>query len=317
MKQSQLDQIRKYTRIVADTGDFESMKAYHPQDATTNPSLVLKALQLPQYAAFFKKSLEAHKHKALSDPHVQEAIMDELLVSLGCQILQIVPGRVSTEVDASLSFNTQASLAKARSLIALYEKKGIARQRVLIKLATTWEGVQAARILEEEGIHCNMTLVFGLGQAIASAQAGATLISPFVGRILDWYKKSTGKDYTADNDPGVASVTTIYNYFKYFGYTTEVMGASFRNVGQILGLVGSDLLTISPQLLEELSTSTDPVVPKLSLAHAKAQPIQEIRVDEARFRWMLNEEAMATEKLSEGIRVFHQDAEKLRSLIAG
>lgn len=312
---SQLDQIKQYTRVVADTGDFEAMKAYSPEDATTNPSLLLKAVQMPQYAELFKKVLGAHQNNDLSRAATQEAVIDELLVTFGCKILEIVPGRVSTEVDARLSFDTKASIQKAHHFIALYEKQGIARERILIKLASTWEGIQAAKVLEKEGIHCNMTLLFSLTQAVACAEAGATLISPFVGRILDWYKKSTGKNYEGAQDPGVQSVTAIYNYFKHFGHKTEVMGASFRNKGEILELAGCDLLTISPQLLEELAQSTDPVEHKLSVEHAKAQSLEPIPVDEKQFRWMLNEEAMATEKLSEGIRVFHQDTEKLRALI--
>lgn len=313
---SQLDQIKSYTRVVADTGDFKAIEAYSPQDATTNPSLLFKAVQMPAYAELFQKALEAHRQHDLKSPKTQEAVIDELLVSFGHEILKIVPGRVSTEVHAYLSFDTRSSIEKARHFISLYAKRGIPRERILIKLAATWEGIQAAQVLEEEGIHCNMTLLFSMAQAVACAEVGATLISPFVGRILDWHKKSTGKDYVGAQDPGVVSVTAIYNYFKHFGHKTEVMGASFRNKGEILELAGCDLLTISPNLLEELAQCTDTVERKLSVEHARSQKLERLPYDEKSFRWMLNQDAMATEKLSEGIRVFYQDTQKLEQLIA-
>lgn len=308
-KPSQLDQLKQYTTVVADTGDFESMQAYKPQDATTNPSLIYKAVQQEKYAVLLEKVLRDNPDLAVAD------VIDHLLVAFGGEILKIVPGRVSTEVDARLSFDAAASAAKAREIIRLYEKQGIDRQRILIKLASTWEGIQAASELRNEGIHCNMTLLFSLPQAIACAEIKAQLISPFVGRILDWHKASTGKDYTGADDPGVQSVNTIYAYYKKFGYATEVMGASFRNVGEILELAGCDLLTISPDLLSELSKSTDALERKLSPERAAKDPIERIEMDEKTFRWMLNEDAMATEKLADGIRRFAADIVSLEAMI--
>ncbi|PLP97305.1 transaldolase [Cupriavidus pauculus] len=311
-----LEQLKQFTTVVADTGDFQLMKQYTPQDATTNPSLILKAVQKPEYRPLLEQATRDHHGSAGVD-----AVMDQLLIAFGCEILAIVPGRVSTEVDARLSFDTQATVDKARHLIGLYEQRGVARERVLIKIASTWEGIQAAAVLQREGIRCNMTLLFSLVQAVACAEAGAQLISPFVGRILDWFKKQAGDKWDADanagdNDPGVRSVRQIYDYYKKFGYDTEVMGASFRGTGQILALAGSDLLTISPELLEQLAGGQATVERKLSVEQAQAGNIARIAADEAAFRWQLNEDAMATEKLSEGIRLFAADAVKLEKLVA-
>ena len=311
-----LEQLKQFTTVVADTGDFQLMKQYTPQDATTNPSLILKAVQKPEYRPLLEQATRDH-HGAAG----VEAVMDQLLIAFGCEILAIVPGRVSTEVDARLSFDTQATVNKARHLIDLYEQRGVARERVLIKIASTWEGIKAAEILQRDGIRCNMTLLFSLVQAVACAEAGAQLISPFVGRILDWYKKQAGDKWDADanagdNDPGVRSVRQIYDYYKKFGYPTEVMGASFRGTSQILALAGSDLLTISPDLLEQLAASNATVERKLSVEQAQAGNIARIAADEAAFRWQLNEDAMGTEKLSEGIRLFAADAVKLEKLVA-
>ncbi|MBL9114455.1 MAG: transaldolase [Verrucomicrobiaceae bacterium] len=312
---TQLDQLKQHTVVVADTGDFESMKAYKPQDATTNPSLILAAAQKPEYRSLVDKAVADLKGGSLSGAGLVDAVMDRILVNFGQEILKIVPGRVSTEVDARLSFDRDGTLAKARQIIALYEGAGTSRDRILIKIASTWEGIKAAEVLEKEGIHCNLTLLFSLAQAVACAEGGIKLISPFVGRILDWYKKSTGKDYTAVEDPGVQSVTAIYNYYKQFGYGTEVMGASFRNKGEIVELAGCDLLTISPALLGELQASTDALVPKLNVADAKAAKLERLTLDEKAFRWMLNEDAMATEKTAEGIRKFGEDIVKLEKLV--
>ena len=311
-----LDQIKKVTQVVADTGDFQSIHDYQPQDATTNPSLILKALQKDDYKPLFERTVEtvAKQSSAAGADLVDEGV-DHVLVAFGSEILKIVPGRVSTEVDARLSFDTGASVAKARQLIRLYEERGIDRERVLIKLATTWEGVEAARQLEAEGIHCNMTLLFSMAQAVACAEAGAKLISPFVGRILDWYKANTNKTYTAENDPGVESVRAIYHYYKKFGYKTEIMGASFRNVGEIIELAGCDLLTISPGLLKELSEMNDPAPRKLDPEAADHAALERVTLNEAEFRWMLNEDRMATEKLSDGIRIFYNDMVKVREMI--
>jgi transaldolase len=308
---SALDQLKALTTVVADTGDFNSMRAYKPQDATTNPSLILKAVQKPEYQTLLAEVLEKHKGKSVVE------ITDHLLVRFGTEILQVVPGRVSTEVDARLSFDTQATIAKAHHLIDLYAAQGIDKKRILIKIASTWEGIRAAEKLEAQGIHCNLTLLFSFGQAVACADAGVTLISPFVGRIYDWYKAKTGTDYVGEDDPGVKSVARIYAYFKKYGYPTEIMGASFRNTGQILSLAGCDLLTISPDLLGALAQSTDAVPAKLSTAAAKASIIDRVRFDEKGFRFELNEDAMATDKLSEGIRAFIADSQKLDKLIAG
>jgi transaldolase len=312
---NQLDQLKQHTTVVADTGDFEAMKAYKPQDATTNPSLILQASQKDEYKSLVEKAVADSKASSLSGPALLGAVMDRLVVAFGLEILKIVPGRVSTEVDARLSFDTQANIDKARHLIGMYEKAGISRERILIKIASTWEGIKAAEVLQKEGINCNLTLLFSLAQAVACAEGGIKLISPFVGRILDWHKKSTGKDYTGAEDPGVQSVTQIYNYYKHFGYTTEVMGASFRNKGEITELTGCDLLTISPGLLGELQAATDPIEPKLNAANAKSLKIDRIGSDEKTFRWLLNEDTMATEKTSEGIRNFAKDIVKLETLV--
>ena len=261
---SQLDSLKEFTTVVADTGDFASMQEYQPQDATTNPSLILQAASKPEYKSIVEKAVAEHRESGLSGDALIEAIMDRVLILFGLEILKIVPGRVSTEVDARLSFDTDGTIAKAKELIAAYEKEGISKDRILIKIASTWEGIKAAEELEKEGIHCNLTLLFAFAQAVACAEAGVQLISPFVGRIYDWFKKETGEDYAGDNDPGVLSVSKIYNYYKKFGYKTEVMGASFRNVGQITSLAGCDLLTISPGLLEELQNSDGPLEQKLN-----------------------------------------------------
>ena len=310
---SVLEQLKQHTIVVADTGDFQSMQEYEPRDATTNPSLILKAASQESYAALVDEVVANAKAESVSDV---DELMDRLLVRFGIEILAIVPGRVSTEVDARLSFDIEGSLAKARKLIGMYESAGLSRERVLIKLATTWEGVEASRILEQEGIHCNMTLLFSLVQAVACAEAGSRLISPFVGRILDWHKAATGKDFHGADDPGVQSVTTIYNYYKKFGHPTEVMGASFRNSGEIRELVGCDLLTISPGLLEEMQNDYQEVSVKLTEEQAASSSIEKMEIDEKSFRFLLNEDAMATEKLAEGIRRFAADVCKLEDLLA-
>lgn len=315
-KVSQLDQLKKFTRVVADTGDFESMRAYRPQDATTNPSLILAATQKPEYGYLLDKAIADLKDSPLTGAAKIEATIDHLLVLFGLEILKIVPGRVSTETDARLSFNREGSINKGRQLVGLYEKNGISRERVLIKIASTWEGIKAAEELRKESINCNLTLLFSFPQAVACAEAGVRLISPFVGRIYDWYKANTGKDYKGADDPGVQSVTRIYNYFKKFGYETEVMGASFRNTGQIIYLAGSDLLTISPNLLEELSKSFEPITRVLSPETAKASDAQKISLDEKTFRFDFNEDPMAVDKTAEGIRKFSADIVKLEKLIA-
>jgi transaldolase len=315
-KVSQLDQLKKFTRVVADTGDFESMRAYQPQDATTNPSLILAATQKTEYGYLLDKAIADLKDSALSSSAKVEAIIDHLLVLFGSEILKIVPGRVSTETDARLSFNREGSINKGRQLIALYEQRGIPRERVLIKIASTWEGIKAAEQLRKESINCNLTLLFSFPQAIACAEAGVRLISPFVGRIYDWYKANTGKDYKGADDPGVISVTRIYNYYKKFGHETEVMGASFRNTGQIVHLAGCDLLTISPNLLEELSKSYDPIERKLSPEIAKSFQADKVSFDEKTFRFDFNEDPMAVDKTAEGIRKFSADIVKLEKLIS-
>jgi transaldolase len=312
---SQLDRLKNFTKVVADTGDFATLKEFTPQDATTNPSLILKAAQMPGYKSLVDKAIGDSKKKSLSGEALLKAIMDDLLILFGTEILKIVPGRVSTETDAELSFDTEALLAKAKHFIALYKENGVPRERILIKIATTWEGIRAAAALQKEGINCNMTLLFSLPQAVACAEANAKLISPFVGRILDWYKKSTGKDFAPSEDPGVVSVKEIYAYYKKFGYQTEVMGASFRNKDEIIELAGCDLLTISPNLLGELKSSTESFERKLSPEMAKDSKIERLSLDEKKFRWVLNEDAMATEKLAEGIRVFNADATKLKKYI--
>lgn len=313
---SQLDQLKAFTKVVADTGDFASLKEFAPLDATTNPSLILKAALMPEYKFLVEKAIADNKSASLSRSALLANIQDHLLVLFGVEILKIVPGRVSTETDANLSFDTAALVDKAHKFIDLYAKHGIPRERILIKIATTWEGIRAAEILQKEGINCNLTLLFSLVQAVACAQAGVKLISPFVGRILDWHKAKTGKDFPAAEDPGVVSVQTIYAYYKKFSHATEVMGASFRNVGEILELAGCDLLTISPNLLAELKKSSAPIARKLSPQTAAANPIQRLDLDEKKFRWLFNEDAMATEKTAEGIRNFHADALKLEKYLA-
>jgi len=309
----QLSGLKAHSLVVADTGDFESIKTYQPRDATTNPSLLLKAAAMPEYSELVERTLDGVR----KDGGDIDAALDRLAVAFGCEILEIVPGRVSTEVDARLSFDTAATVAKAKQLIGLYEAAGVDRERILIKIASTWEGIEAARQLREDDIRCNLTLLFSFAQAVACANAKVQLISPFVGRILDWYKKSTGRDgYPAAEDPGVLSVTRIYEYYKKFGHKTEVMGASFRNTGEILQLAGCDLLTISPGLLEELRTTEGDVPVQLTTACAEASDHEPLRLDEATFRWMMNEDAMATEKLSEGIRAFAADTRKLEQLVA-
>lgn len=314
---SKLDQLKQMTTIVIDTGDIEAIKKHTPQDATTNPSLILAAVQKPQYEHLVKDAVSFGQSKGRSPEEKRKIMMDKLFVNFGIEILKLVPGRVSTEVDARLSFNVPGSIDKARTLIELYQAAGIPRERILIKLASTWEGALAARELEKEGIHCNMTLMFSLAQAIACAEAKATLISPFVGRILDWYKKNEGvAGYAPAEDPGVKSVTQIYNYYKKFEYKTQVMGASFRNAEEITELAGCDLLTIAPALLDELKNEEGSVPRKLDPTIAKQQKLTKIDINESSFRWMLNEDAMATEKLAEGIRKFAEDAAKLESQIA-
>jgi transaldolase len=310
---SLLDSLRRYTIIVADTGDIEAIAEYRPQDATTNPSLLLKAAQQERYRPLVEAALKAADRVGGDGAVRTEAFMDNLTVVFGSEILKIVPGRVSTEVDARLSFDTEGSLQKARHLIDLYEKNGVNRERILIKLASTWEGIRAAEQLERDGIHCNLTLLFSFAQAVACAEARVTLISPFVGRIYDWYKKQRGSEIPPDEDPGVASVTRIYNYVKKFDYKTQVMGASFRRMEQIVGLAGCDLLTISPELLEELQNTPGELTPRLMPEGARASAEQKIHLDEKTFRWLLNEDAMAVEKLSEGIRRFYEDARKLEA----
>ncbi len=307
-----LESLKRCTTVVADTGDFESITAYKPQDATTNPSLLFQAAQKQQYAHLVNAALHAAAQSSGDEKARTEVFMDNLLIQFGCEILKIVPGRVSTEVDAGLSFDIEGSLAKARRLIGLYEKAGVGRERVLIKVASTWEGIRAAEQLEREGIHCNLTLLFSFAQAVACAEAGVTLISPFVGRIYDWYKKEHGgAEIPADEDPGVASVTSIYNYYKRFDYKTQVMGASFRKVDQIVRLAGCDLLTISPDLLADLERTQGTVPRRLTPEAAKSSTETKLHLDEKTFRWMHNEDAMASDKLSEGIRKFYADARKL------
>ncbi len=309
---NQLDQLKQLTVVVADTGDFASMKEFSPRDATTNPSLILKAATMPAYAALLDQAI-ADAGPSASLP----TVIDRLLVVFGLEILKIVPGRVSSEVDARLSFDTDATVAKALEIIALYEKSGIGRERVLIKIASTWEGIKAAEILEKQGIHCNLTLLFSFAQAVACAEAGITLISPFVGRILDWHKaRNPTANFAGAADPGVISVTQIYTYYKKFGYKTEVMGASFRNTGEIVELAGCDLLTIAPALLAELKASDAPLVRKLDPAAAASADLKKATFNEAAFRFALNEDPMATEKTAEGIRLFSADIVKLEQLIA-
>ena len=315
-KLNQLDQLKKFTKVVADTADFESIKDFKPQDATTNPSLVYAATQKQQYAHLIEEVLADRKKSGLSGHEQIEDICDHLLVQFGCDILEIVPGRVSTETDARLSFDVEGSINKARRLIQLYEECKIPRERVLIKIASTWEGLNAAEQLQKEGIRCNLTLMFSLVQAVRAAEANVQLISPFVGRIYDWYKAANKRDYVGPEDPGVQSVNEIYTYYKKFDIATEVMGASFRNVGQIRELAGCDCLTISPELMKELSDSTEPLERKLDPEKAKAAKIDKLELDEKKFRWLLNENAMAYEKTGEGIRKFAADVVKLEKFVA-
>ncbi|KQW02583.1 transaldolase [Rhizobacter sp. Root1221] len=313
---NQLDQLKQFTTVVADTGNFKELAAFAPRDATTNPSLILKAVQQPDYAPLLTATVAAHKNDRL------DAIVDEVLVRFGVEILKVVPGRVSTEVDARLSFDTAATVARARRIMALYEARGIGRDRVLIKIASTWEGIQAARILEHDGIHCNLTLLFSFCQAVACGEAGVRLISPFVGRIYDWHKKSAGAGWdeaasSLANDPGVKSVSQIYTYYKKFDIDTEVMGASFRNLGQIQALAGCDLLTISPDLLAKLQATDAPLSRALDPKAARNAPIHATTHNEPSFRLALNDDAMATEKLAEGVRAFAVDAGKLDKMIEG
>ena len=315
---SKLEELKKLTTIVADTGEIDEIKKYKPTDATTNPSLILAAAQIDEYKSLVEEAVtygQAHG----STPNEQlELALTKVFVNFGIEILKTVPGRVSTEVDARLSYDVEGSLKKAREYIKLYEDAGIPKERILIKLASTWEGIQAAKELEKEGIHCNMTLMFSMAQAIPCAEVNATLISPFVGRIFDWFKKAEGKDgYPADEDPGVLSVSTIYNYYKKFGYKTQVMGASFRNAGEIQELAGCDLLTIAPKFLKELEEAEGSMAKKLDGEKAKLLDLEKIHVDEKTFRWMLNEDAMATEKLAEGIRNFAKDTRKLEKVLQG
>jgi transaldolase len=314
-----LDQLRQFTVVVADTGDMEAMEKFHPQDATTNPSLITTVAQMPQYQPIVDGVLKDARNElgeSATDQAVANLAFQRLAIAFGKKILTIVPGRVSTEVDARLSYDTEASIKQARSIIAQYDAAGIGRDRVLVKLASTWEGFRAAEVLEKENIHCNMTLLFGIHQAIAAADAHVTLISPFVGRILDWYKKDTGKDYQGADDPGVQSVTRIYNYFKKFGYKTVVMGASFRNLGEITELAGCDLLTISPQFLAELESTQGDLPRKLDPANAKGMAIEQIAMDKATFDRMHAADPMATDKLKEGIEGFSAALVKLEALLA-
>ncbi len=319
MPQNLLEQLRRYTVVVADTGDMQAMEKFRPQDATTNPSLITAAAQMPQYQPIVDGVL-LDARKELGDKAKDQAVANlafqRLAIAFGKKILNIVPGRVSTEVDARLSYNAQATIAQARSIIAQYDREGIGRERILIKIASTWEGIRAAEVLEREGIHCNLTLLFGLHQAIACGDAGVTLISPFVGRILDWYKKDTGKEYYGADDPGVKSVTRIYNYLKHFGYKTVVMGASFRNIGEIRELAGCDLLTISPQLLGELEATEAELPRKLGPDAEQGMHIERIVMDKDVFEFMHDGDRMATQKLKEGIEGFSTALVKLESLLA-
>lgn len=312
-----LEQLKKLTKVVADSGDFESIRKFRPVDATTNPSLILIAARDPKYSALVDDAIEFAKHQSGNEQEKINLAMDRLIIGFGKEILRIVPGRVSTETDARLSFDTEGTIRKARELISLYQHEGIDRKNILIKIASTWEGIKAGEQLTREGIHCNMTLLFSLPQAVACAEAGIQLISPFVGRILDWYKKNQGIQHIPpEEEPGVLLVQNIYNYYKKFGYKTEIMGASFRNAGEIIALAGCDLLTISPELLKELEQAEGTLERKLYPEKAKVSEIKRLDLDEKKFRWMMNEDAMATEKLSEGIRKFTEDILKLENLIA-
>jgi transaldolase len=313
---NQLEQIKKFTKVVGDTGDFESIREFKPQDATTNPSLIYAATQKNEYVHLLDEVIADRKRSGLTSREQIDDIIDHLLVKFGCEFLEIVPGRVSTETDARFSFDVDGAMKKARRLIELYEQKHVGRERVLIKIASTWEGILAAEQLQKEGIKCNMTLLFSLAQAVRAAEVKVQLISPFVGRIYDWYKAENKRDYSGAEDPGVQSVREIYTYYKHFGYETEVMGASFRNVGQILELIGCDLLTISPELMKELSESHQPVERKLSADQPRSAEVKRLELDEKKFRYLLNENAMATEKTAEGIRKFVADMGKLEKVVA-
>ncbi len=313
---NQLEQIKQVTTVVGDTADLDSIRAFKPQDATTNPSLVYAATQKESYQHFLEEVLLDRKNSGLWGRAQMEDIVDRLLVRFGCALLEIVPGRVSTETDPRFSFDVQGAIEKAHRLVNLYEEQGIGRERVLIKIASTWEGIQAAEQLQREGIKCNMTLLFSLAQAVRAAEAKVQLISPFVGRIYDWFKAANHRDYSGAQDPGVQSVKEIYSYYKHFGYETEVMGASFRNVGQIVELAGCDLLTISPELMKQLSETHDPVERKLAPDKAKEIEVERLELDEKKFRYLMNEDAMATEKTAEGIRKFAADIAKLEKLVA-
>ena len=310
---SLFDQLKQFSTLVADTGDIDAIQKFKPQDATTNPSLLLKAAELPQYQHYLTSAKEFSANKP-GDAQQLDLAVDQLAVDIGKEILDIIPGRVSTEIDARLSFDTQSTIKRAHRIIDLYSQKGIDKERILIKVASTWEGIRAAELLEKEGIHCNLTLLFGLHQAIACADAGVTLISPFVGRVLDWYKKTTGETYTAQTDPGVISVKQIFNYYKSNGYDTIILGASFRNIGEICELAGCDLLTISPALMQELAESEGDLT--LKLDPSSIESVEAAPLDEKDFRWALNQDPMATDKLAEGVRSFTHDLDKLKSQIA-
>jgi transaldolase len=312
---SQLDQLKQFTKVAADTADFESIRAYDAQEGTTNPSLILAAAQKLDYASLLDQAVADLEGSRLSRSVKAGAVMDNLMINFGLEILKIVPGRISTEVDVRLSFDREASIDKGRQLIGLYEKKGVPRERVLIKIAATWEGIQAAEQLQKESIQCNLTVLFSFPQAVACAEAKVTTIAPYVGRICDWYKQHTGKEYPADEDPGVRLVKRIYEYYRKFGYATEIMGASFRNTGQILELAGTDLLTISPSLLEELRNSTDLIEAKLTPQKAEAADLERVSFDEKSFRFEMNEDPMATEKMAEAIRRFTVDTRKLQGIV--
>ena len=314
---NQLEQLKKFTKVVADTGDIDSIKQYSPVDATTNPSLILKAAQQSEYHHLIHNAIEYSEKNGTTKEEKQTILLDKLTVNFGCEILKTVPGRVSTEVDARLSFDTKASVEKGKKLIEMYQEAGVDKERVLIKLASTWEGIKAGEELEKMGIHCNMTLMFSLAQAVACAEANVSLISPFVGRILDWYKKAEGVDsYPPEQDPGVISVKKIFNYYKKFNHNTQIMGASFRNVEEITELAGSDLLTIAPQLLETLQNSTENLTKKLDTERAQTLNLEQLSFNENSFRFALNDDPMATEKLSEGIRNFVKDTVTLEKFIA-
>jgi transaldolase len=312
---SQLDQLKQFTKVAADTADFESIRAYDPQEGTTNPSLILAAAQKLDYASLLDQAVADLKGSWLSRSVKAGAVMDNLIINFGVEILKIVPGRISTEVDVRLSFDREASIDKGRQLIGLYQKKGVPRERVLIKIAATWEGIQAAEQLQKESIQCNLTVLFSFPQAVACAEAKVTTIAPYVGRICDWYKQHTGKEYPAGEDPGVLLVKRIYEYYRKYGYATEIMGASFRNTGQILELAGIDLLTIGPNLLEELRNSTDPIEAKLTPQQAEAADLERVSFDEKNFRFEMNEDPMATEKMAEAIRRFTVDTRKLEGIV--